>query len=50
MNWIHAHQDMFLFAFIIVSFIAGMWVGAETSYQQGLEDGFKDGVIEGEKH
>jgi hypothetical protein len=50
MNWITAHQDMFLFIFVIVAFAAGMYVGAETAYNKGLEDGYRDGVIEGEKH
>ena len=50
MNFYYQHQDLIIFLVGIFLATTGYWLGNEMGYSRGLEDGFKDGVIEGEKH
>ncbi len=47
MKWLQENQDFVVFILTIIIASAGYWIGNVVGYCQGLEDGFKDGQLNG---
>ena len=47
MHWYQENQDAIIFVFSILIVSLGYWIGTEVGYCKGLEDGFRDGKLNG---